>query len=185
MIVVAIIGILAAIAIPNFLRFQLRTKAGEGKVNLAALRTAEEVYFVEVGTYIQAAASPVAWAAGVAAVRKVPWLDAGAAPNNFGTIGWAPEGDVYFQYQILAAPTGVLVPMGIGNTFFTVEARSDLDGDGVPNVWGYVLPDPTAMAVVAGVWSCPAGGTYDPVAGANVLIQVVGPCAANMGQSIF
>ncbi len=39
MIVVAIIGILAAIAIPNFLRFQLRAKAGEGKVNLAAMFT--------------------------------------------------------------------------------------------------------------------------------------------------
>ena len=39
MIVVAIIGILAAIAIPNFLRFQLKSKTTEGKVNLAAIRT--------------------------------------------------------------------------------------------------------------------------------------------------
>ena len=36
MIVVAIIGILAAIAIPNFIRFQLRSKAGEAKLNLVA-----------------------------------------------------------------------------------------------------------------------------------------------------
>ena len=42
MIVVAIIGILAAIAIPNFIRFQLKSKSSEGKVNLAAIRTAEE-----------------------------------------------------------------------------------------------------------------------------------------------
>ena len=42
MIVVAIIGILAAIAIPNFIKFQLRAKAGEAKVNLAAIRTGEE-----------------------------------------------------------------------------------------------------------------------------------------------
>ena len=39
MIVVAIIGILAAIAIPNFLKFQLRSKTGEAKTNLAAMRT--------------------------------------------------------------------------------------------------------------------------------------------------
>ena len=52
MIVVAIIGILAAIAIPNFLKFQLRSKTGEAKTNLAALRTAEEGYFAEYGVYI-------------------------------------------------------------------------------------------------------------------------------------
>ncbi|MFI5216165.1 MAG: type IV pilin protein, partial [Candidatus Limnocylindria bacterium] len=40
MIVVAIIGILAAIAIPNFLKFQLKAKTSEGKTNLAAIRTA-------------------------------------------------------------------------------------------------------------------------------------------------
>ncbi len=37
MIVVAIIGILAAIAIPNFLRFQLKARSSEGKVNLSAI----------------------------------------------------------------------------------------------------------------------------------------------------
>jgi type IV pilus assembly protein PilA len=45
MIVVAIIGILAAIAIPNFLRFQLKAKSSEGKTNLAAIRTAEQSYY--------------------------------------------------------------------------------------------------------------------------------------------
>ena len=54
MIVVAIIGILAAIAIPNFLKFQLRSKTGEAKTNLAAMRTAEEGYFAEYGLYIGA-----------------------------------------------------------------------------------------------------------------------------------
>jgi prepilin-type N-terminal cleavage/methylation domain-containing protein len=49
MIVVAIIGILAAIAIPNFLRFQLKSKSSEGKVNIAAIRTAEESYLAEFG----------------------------------------------------------------------------------------------------------------------------------------
>ena len=43
MIVVAIIGILAAIAIPNFLRFQLKSKTSEGKVNLAAIISMETI----------------------------------------------------------------------------------------------------------------------------------------------
>ena len=60
MIVVAIIGILAAIAIPNFLRFQLKAKSAEGKTNLAAIRTAEESYFAEYGNYISSDPSPPA-----------------------------------------------------------------------------------------------------------------------------
>ncbi len=47
MIVLAILGILSAVAIPNYLRFQLKSKSTEGKVNLAALRTAEVAYFGE------------------------------------------------------------------------------------------------------------------------------------------
>ena len=58
MIVVAIIGILAAIAIPNFLQFQLRSKTGEAKTNLAAIRTAEEGYFAEFNNYVAAGSTP-------------------------------------------------------------------------------------------------------------------------------
>jgi prepilin-type N-terminal cleavage/methylation domain-containing protein len=48
MIVVEIIGILAAIAIPNFIMFQLRSKTAEAKTNLAAIRTAQEGSFAEL-----------------------------------------------------------------------------------------------------------------------------------------
>ena len=41
MIVVAIIGILAAIAIPNFLQYQLRARQSEARTNLAAIKTSE------------------------------------------------------------------------------------------------------------------------------------------------
>ncbi|MEL6189127.1 MAG: prepilin-type N-terminal cleavage/methylation domain-containing protein, partial [Myxococcota bacterium] len=42
MIVVAIIGILAAIAIPNFIRYQLRSKTAEAKTNIGAIKTSQE-----------------------------------------------------------------------------------------------------------------------------------------------
>jgi type IV pilus assembly protein PilA len=51
MIVVAIIGILAAIAIPNFIKFQARAKQGEAKSNLKSLFTAQRSYFQEKDAY--------------------------------------------------------------------------------------------------------------------------------------
>jgi len=47
MIVVAIIGILAAIAIPNFVKFQARSKQSEAKANLKAMFTAQKAYAAE------------------------------------------------------------------------------------------------------------------------------------------
>ena len=58
MIVVAIIGILAAIAIPNFLSMQLRAKRSEIPTNMAAIRTAEQAYFHEFDTYTTVVANP-------------------------------------------------------------------------------------------------------------------------------
>src|SRR5579864_7155580 len=51
MIVVAIIGILAAIAIPNFIKFQARSKQSEAKANLKAMFTAEKAYLQEKDSY--------------------------------------------------------------------------------------------------------------------------------------
>ena len=52
MIVVAIIGILAAIAIPNFLKFQAKAKQSESKANLKAFYTAAKSNFAESGSYV-------------------------------------------------------------------------------------------------------------------------------------
>lgn len=51
MIVVAIIGILAAIAIPNFVRFQAKSKQSEAKANLKAIFVAKKSHFAELDTY--------------------------------------------------------------------------------------------------------------------------------------
>jgi type IV pilus assembly protein PilA len=53
MIVVAIIGILAAIAIPNFIKFQARSKQGEAKANLKAWFTTQRAFLQEKDRYEQ------------------------------------------------------------------------------------------------------------------------------------
>lgn len=51
MIVVAIIGILAAVAIPNFIKYQAKTKKAEAKQSLRGLYVAERALFVEKDSY--------------------------------------------------------------------------------------------------------------------------------------
>jgi type IV pilus assembly protein PilA len=188
MIVVAIIGILAAIAIPNFLRFQLRSKAGEGKVNLAAIRTAEEGYYAEFNTYVAAAISPRAAAA--LDDQKATWSDLGGAGASFDTLGWAPEGDVFYAYTVNANSTAGTAPFDR----FTAAGASDIDDDATFNVWGYVKPavgstGGAANSVAGGAaapWTtCQAAGAYDVQNAAIGLYLTVSPCAAGHGQSIF
>ena len=82
MIVVVIIGILAAIAIPNFIKFQLRAKAGGGKINLPGIPTAEEAYFADPGTYLDFPESPAA----MGGQLKVAFFPAGCASVFVGGV---------------------------------------------------------------------------------------------------
>jgi type IV pilus assembly protein PilA len=180
MIVVAIIGILAAIAIPNFLRFQLRSRVGEGKTNIAAIRTAEEAYTAEYATYVAAAPAPL-----VPAISgdKRNWL---VVTPGFDTIGWFPEGEVYYDYSVTIFPGGC---PAAGNpcTAYTVEGVSDIDSDGNVNAWGYVHAAPGAAVgnAVPIQGFCVVGGVYNGVTLAQDLLNTTGPCRAADGQSVF
>ena len=173
MIVVAIIGILAAIAIPNFLRFQLKAKSSEGKVNIAAIRTAETAYNSEFSTFVICAASPAA-----APGPRIPYLVA-TAGAGFDVLGWAPEGSVYFQY---AVATDSAPP----SSAFTASAMADIDLD-LANFqsWAYVTPVPGTLVGVNGLGACVGAGVWDATAGSATLLSQVGPCDALSGQSTF
>jgi type IV pilus assembly protein PilA len=51
MVVVAIIGILAAMAIPNYNRFQAKAKQSEAKAYLSGMYTANKAFFSEYNSY--------------------------------------------------------------------------------------------------------------------------------------
>jgi type IV pilus assembly protein PilA len=171
MIVVAIIGILAAIAIPNFVRFQLRSKSSEGKTNLAAIRTAEESYFAEFGTYIDCPVSPAALP--VPSSSKQAFVNTAGVGLGFDQIGWAPEGQVYFRYGV--------TPGVVGD--YTANAEADIDADGVVQTWTYARTVNGVAPVTAGPLGCT--GAWDAINNVANLPNQVGPCLGTFGQSIF
>lgn len=77
MIVVAIIGILSAMAIPNFLRFQLRAKQVEAKTQLGSFYAAQKAFFAEWTTHF----------------------------GDFRDIGFAPEGSINYRITSAAGVT--------------------------------------------------------------------------------
>ncbi len=98
MIVVAIIGILAAIAIPNFLKFQAKSKQSEAKTNLKAIYTAETGYYGENNTY-----------------------------NAFDSVNWQPVGTARYTYS-LGSDNGIASPPGAGATFLIAGVPALTDG---------------------------------------------------------
>ena len=116
MIVVAIIGILAAIAIPNFLKFQAKSKQSEAKTNLKGIYTAETAYFGENNTY-----------------------------ESLGLVNWEPVGKSRYVFSIdggtTIIPTTTPVPanptwtmsgftvVAGQNTEFSAAANGNIDND--------------------------------------------------------
>jgi len=111
MIVVAIIGILAAIAIPNFITMQLKAKRSELPGNVDGIKTAELSYDAAFDAYVTAAAAPTS--APSKAYRD--WT----TNADYTKLGWKPDGQVRGSYQANEATTD-----------FTVTASCDVDGDG-------------------------------------------------------
>jgi type IV pilus assembly protein PilA len=138
MIVVAIIGILAAIAIPNFLRYQLKAKTAEAKTNIGAIKTSQEAWKAENDFYANCVANP----AGVTATgAKQAWV-VGAAGTGWPEIGYQPSSNVYYQYQVATGGTASAAAIGAiaagsAGTDMAIGAVSDLDQDASNGEFGY------------------------------------------------
>ena len=175
MIVVAIIGILAAIAIPNFIRYQLRSKTTEAKVVMGGIKTSQESFRAEYDNYAQINQTP----ASTVATTKVPWTVAAGRPCNaacarnanancseFSCIGYEPAGQVYYRYRTVRT----LATAGGGvSAEYVADAAADLDGDltngeftyRTTNSTGQITSALTTAMTVACPTSVPGGEVFD------------------------
>jgi type IV pilus assembly protein PilA len=134
MIVVAIIGILAAIAIPNFLTYQARARQSEAKIGLGGIFTTAVSYFAEQNTW-------------VAAGNALGYKPAGSSKYDlyYGGVGAANKitpsaGGAAVPCAVdLSAPAAVNVstgPPAATATGFTAGAIGNIDGDSSCDEWG-------------------------------------------------
>jgi len=129
MIVVAIIGILAAIAIPNFLRFQAKSKQTEAKANLGSIGTTAESYRMEQDTYIISQLSDLGWGP-TGTPRYSYWYAVGATPSNFN-----PGVGTVQSCSIDTAPA--VAPVAATAGTFTAAAKGQIDTDATCDEWSY------------------------------------------------
>jgi prepilin-type N-terminal cleavage/methylation domain-containing protein len=108
MIVVVIIGILAALAIPRFMRATTKSKQSEAKNILKHIYAMERAYRQEYDAY---------WGNGTTA--------SAAAPTGFARIGVDIMSTARYTFSIVAAP----------NTFTATATSSILDDDATVDTW--------------------------------------------------
>ena len=111
MIVVAIIGVLASLAIPNFVEMQYRAKRAEAPANVAGIKTATIAYESVHDNFLRVKVHPPS----DPDKKSRSWK--GGNPD-FVELGWAPDGHVRGQYSVSTAKSD-----------FTVNGVTDVDDD--------------------------------------------------------
>lgn len=138
MIVVAVLGIVSAIAIPNFMRYQAKSRQTEAKTNLGGLFVAETTYYGEnsyfgnfgqIGFAIAAATNRYTYRTGAAGpAGGASTGTAGSDLINPGVGNLAPENTVVAARNFDATAVGA-VPG------FTATATANLDNDPQIDQW--------------------------------------------------
>lgn len=127
MIVVAIIGILAAVAIPAFINYMKRAKTSEATLNLKSIVEGAVSYYDTKNQYMPAsiAATPDA----DPTAEPEPVVDADWDVRTWTDLGWRPHKPFLYRYQFTSeCPTAAACDMEDA-VAASAEAIGNLDGD--------------------------------------------------------
>jgi len=120
LIVVAIIAILAAIAVPNFLEAQIRAKVARVKSDERTLATAIESYFVDHGSYLPNHNGPA---------QTVQGPNAGSNPQSYVILTRLSTPVAYISSALLPDPfPSKYKPAGSGGDIYTYTSAERVDG---------------------------------------------------------
>ena len=132
---VAIVGILAALAIPTFKSYVYRGRVTEAVTILNEIKTRQEAYRSRFGNYA-AVSGNGDWTGATYTPATVPGQQPVAWPSSaaWEELGLSPPGAVRFRYATVAGQPGMAPPTGSNldpnNFWYAAQAEGDLDGDG-------------------------------------------------------
>jgi prepilin-type N-terminal cleavage/methylation domain-containing protein len=131
MIVVAIIGILAAVAMPQFQKYIKRTKTSEALTLLRKIYDGEVAYYDIDHIDRTGARMPAQFISAGPEPTTIPGTNKLIA--NFDAAPWtylnfSLDAPVLYQYEAISGGTAL-------NSSFTARAEGDLDGDGVTSLF--------------------------------------------------
>jgi type IV pilus assembly protein PilA len=136
MIVVAIIGILAAVAIPAFIKYLRQAKTAEAPPNLKKIFDAAATYFDKehikrdgsaiVDSQFPASAGPTP--ATIPPGKKVVPANDAWDIATWKALQFEINDPLYFSYEFVSSGTN-------NSAMFTARAQADLDGDGEPSTY--------------------------------------------------
>ncbi len=130
MVVVAIIGFLAMIAVPNFMRFLAKAKRAEAYMNLSSIYAAQKAHWAEHGRY-----SDMLFGEGGIGWKPEGYKGGGSNENFYYTYGFASgsEGKNYFTGKLGTASSHLSMARA-DEKGFVVVAAGDINGNGKPDI---------------------------------------------------
>jgi type IV pilus assembly protein PilA len=146
LIVVSMIGILAAIAMVGYRKYLMSARTGDAKAIISAIRVAEESHRAETLTYLNCSGTlgGTYYPMGTPNTKKYHWKqDTHGDYGKWMQLNVATDSPTYFGFLVISGAAGVALPATSAaiawpmptEPWYLVQAQSDMDADTVKGLF--------------------------------------------------